>query len=110
MGEKDSVLLIHGWPDDGNIWRHQVSALLEAGYRVICPDLLGYGSSDAPTEVDRYQLTALVSDMITLLDQLGLEKIHCIAHDYGAVLGWELAAHTERLHTYQKLQALPNTS
>ena len=42
-GEKDSVLLIHGWPDDGNIWRHQVSALLEAGYRVICPDLLGYG-------------------------------------------------------------------
>lgn len=99
-GEKDSVLLIHGWPDDGSIWRHQISALLGAGYRVICPDLLGYGSSDAPTEVERYQLAALVSDMTTLLDQLGLEKIHCIAHDYGAVLGWELAAHTERLYSY----------
>jgi len=62
-GDKDSVLLIHGWPDDGSgIWRHPA---LEAGYRVICPDLLGMVRGDAPTEVERYQLSAPVSDMIT---------------------------------------------
>jgi len=71
---------------------------LEAGYRVICPDLLGYGSKVTPTEVERYQLSALVSDT-ALLDQLGLEK-YTVSRDYGAVLGWELAAHTERLHLY----------
>lgn len=96
---KESVLLLHGWPDDGNLWKHQIIALLEHDYRVICPDLLGYGLSGTPTDISRYQFTHLVNDMITLLDKLAVEKIHCIAHDYGAVIGWELAAHTERLQT-----------
>ncbi|WP_414577595.1 alpha/beta fold hydrolase [Anabaena sp. CCY 9402-a] len=97
---KESVLLIHGWPDDGNLWQHQITALLENGYRVICPDLLGYGLSAAPTDVNRYQLANLVNDMIRLLDKLEVGKIHCIAHDYGAVIGWELAAHTNKLKSY----------
>ncbi|WP_427162280.1 alpha/beta fold hydrolase [Aliinostoc sp. HNIBRCY26] len=97
---EETVLLIHGWPDDGNLWKHQIIALLEHGYRVICPDLLGYGLSETPTDISRYQLANLVNDMISLLEKLAVTKVHCIAHDYGAVIGWELAAHTEKLQTF----------
>jgi len=63
VGE-EGVLLIHGWPDDGTVWHQQVPALIEAGYRVICPDLLGYGLSEAPEAIERYQLSYLVNDLI----------------------------------------------
>lgn len=97
LGE-ECILLIHGWPDNSLMWQKQVPALVEAGYRVICPDLLGYGLSEAPQEIERYQLTSLVNDFVILLERLGLEKVHCIAHDYGAVLGWELASRSEYLN------------
>ncbi|VEP17380.1 putative epoxide hydrolase-related protein [Hyella patelloides LEGE 07179] len=97
---EETVLLLHGWPDDGTVWHQQIPALIEAGYRVICPDLPGYGLSEAPPEIERYQLTNLVKDLVTLLEKLNLNKVHCIAHDYGAVLGWQLATDTELLNTY----------
>lgn len=97
---KEIILLLHGWPDDSTVWRKQIPALIEAGYRVICPDLPGYGLSAAPSETARCQISNLVRDLVTLLEQLHLNQVHCIAHDYGAVLGWELAANTELLKTY----------
>ncbi len=97
VGE-ECVLLIHGWPDNSLMWEKQVPTLAEAGYRVICPDLLGYGLSEAPEEIERYTLANLLNDFVTLVEKLGLEKIHCIAHDYGAVLGWELASHSKNLN------------
>jgi len=100
---EESVLLLHGWPDNGNLWQYQITGLLKHGYRVICPDLLGYGLSGTPTDISRYQLPNLVNDMITLLAKLEVEKIHCIAHDYGAVIGWELAAHTQKLQSFSAM-------
>lgn len=100
---EESVLLLHGWPDSGNLWQHQITALLKNGYHVICPDLLGYGLSGTPTDINRYQLPNLVNDMITLLAKLEVEKIHCIAHDYGAVIGWELATHTHKLQSFSAM-------
>lgn len=95
------VMLLHGWPDDGTLWRYQFAALQHAGYRVICPDLLGHGKSKQPDALERYTFTAQVADIVGLLDALGLTTVHCIAHDYGAVLGWELAAaHPDRLKTF----------
>lgn len=47
QGDSDRVvMLLHGMPDTSDVWRHQVPALLAAGYRVIAPDLLGYGETD----------------------------------------------------------------
>ncbi|MCX7594132.1 MAG: alpha/beta hydrolase [Fischerella sp.] len=98
---KASVVLLHGWPDDSSLWHNQVSALLNAGYRVICPDLLGYGLSDKPQNLERYTIFALANDIISLLDSLNLDKVHLIAHDYGAVIGWEIATvHSTRLKTF----------
>jgi pimeloyl-ACP methyl ester carboxylesterase len=49
QGSGSPVVLLHGWPDTGDLWRHQVSALAAAGYRVITPDLRGFGGSGKPT-------------------------------------------------------------
>lgn len=97
---KETVLLLHGWPDDGTVWCKQIPTLIDAGYRVICPDLPGYGLSPAPSETSRCQINNLLADLIILLKQLDINQVHCIAHDYGAVLGWELAANTQLLKTY----------
>ncbi|HHP7229404.1 MAG TPA: alpha/beta fold hydrolase [Xenococcaceae cyanobacterium] len=97
---KETILLLHGWPDDSTVWRKQIPALRSAGYRVVCPDLPGYGLSEAPLETERCQIINLVEDLVTLLKQLNLKQVHCIAHDYGAVLGWELASQTEFFKTY----------
>jgi pimeloyl-ACP methyl ester carboxylesterase len=86
------VLLLHGWPDSGRMWRHQVAALVDAGFRVIVPDLRGFGGSDAPAEVDAYALAHLFGDVVAALDQLGVGRTHVVGHDWGAALAWGLAA------------------
>jgi pimeloyl-ACP methyl ester carboxylesterase len=86
------VLLLHGFPDSGNLWRHQVPALSVAGYQLIVPDLRGYGHSAKPTDVDSYGLLHLAADVTGILDQLGLERAHIVGHDWGAALAWVLAA------------------
>jgi len=62
-GEGTPVVLLHGFPDSGRLWRHQVPALTGAGYRVIVPDMRGYGRSARPVEVDAYNIAHLVSDV-----------------------------------------------
>ena len=68
------MILLHGFPDTGNLWRHQVAALSTAGYRVITPDLRGYGLSDKPTDVDAYNVLSLAGDVVAVLDDAGVER------------------------------------
>jgi pimeloyl-ACP methyl ester carboxylesterase len=86
------VLFMHGWPDSHTLWRHQVAALSEAGYRTIAPDLRGFGASDKPLEVEAYKLAHSVVDMIAVLDACDVEKANVVCHDWGAAAGWGLAA------------------
>jgi pimeloyl-ACP methyl ester carboxylesterase len=92
-GDDDAppVLLIHGWPDTHAIWRHQVPALVEAGYRTIAPDLRGFGGSDRPADVQAAHILHHLSDLANLLDHLGIERTHVVGHDWGAVVAWALA-------------------
>jgi len=91
-GEGRPVVLLHGFPDSGRLWRHQVPALVEAGFRAIVPDLRGYGASDKPTEVDAYALPYLAGDVVAILDSLGDERAHVVGHDWGAALAWGLGS------------------
>ena len=91
-GEGRPVVLLHGFPDSGRLWRHQVPALAEAGFRVIVPDLRGYGRSDKPREVDAYAMQALVGDVVAVLHDAGAPKAHVVGHDWGAALAWAFAA------------------
>lgn len=92
QGSGAPVLLLHGFPDSSRLWRHQIPALSDAGYRVIAPDLRGFGDSDKPREVGAYAVPTLVSDVVGMLDGLGVERAHVVGHDWGAVLAWGLAA------------------
>lgn len=84
------VLMLHGMPDTSAAWRHQVPALVKAGYRVIVPDMLGYGETDKPQDPKRYGIEAILGDMIGLLDALGLKQVDLVGHDWGGVTSWEL--------------------
>jgi pimeloyl-ACP methyl ester carboxylesterase len=91
-GTGTPVVLLHGWPDDGGLWRHQVPALVAAGYRVIVPDLRGFGASGKPADVAAYTAPYLVGDVTGLLDALGVPRAHLVGHDWGAAIGWMTAA------------------
>lgn len=90
-GEGPPVLLVHGFPDDGEVWRHQIPALAAAGFRVIVPDLRGCGDSFAPDRTEDYRLTRLVADLEALLDALGVDTVRLAGHDWGAVIAWRFA-------------------
>jgi pimeloyl-ACP methyl ester carboxylesterase len=91
-GSGPAVLLLHGFPDSSRLWRHQVPALVEAGKRVIAPDLRGFGESDKPAAVEDYSIGRSVADMLAVLDALGVERADVVGHDWGAGLAWALAA------------------
>lgn len=93
-GEGPVVLLLHGFPDSSALWRYQVPALVEAGYRVIAPDLRGFGESDKPAEVEAYSLPNVVGDVLGILDGLGVERASVVGHDWGAAVAWALGALT----------------
>ena len=86
------VVLLHGFPDTGRLWRHQVPALAEAGFQVIVPDLRGYGRSDKPEAVDAYSIPMLAGDVMAILAELRIGKAHVVGHDWGAGLAWVLAS------------------
>ena len=85
------VVLLHGFPDSAQLWRNQVPPLVEAGFRVITPDLRGFGRSDQPADVDAYSLVHPAGDVMAILDELGIERAHVVGHDFGAALAWVTA-------------------
>ena len=95
-GEGRPVLLLHGFPDSGRLWRNQVPVLAGAGFRVIVPDLRGYGRSDKPEAASSYSFPSLAGDVIAVLDDAGRAGI--VGHDWGAALGWVFASLTCRSH------------
>lgn len=101
VGEGEPVLLVHGFPDTHAVWREQIPALVAAGYRVIAPDTRGCGDSQLLPRVADYQIQHLVTDLVALLDVLGLVKVKLVAHDWGAVIAWQLVmAHPQRIERY----------
>ena len=91
QGAGPLVVLCHGFPESWYSWRHQLSALAEAGFHVVAPDMRGYGQTDRPEAIDQYTLLHLVGDMVGLLDALGAESAVIAGHDWGAPVAWHAA-------------------
>ena len=91
-GEGRPVVLLHGFPDSGRLWRNQVPALVDAGFKVIVPDQRGYGESDKPADVEAYNILFLAGDVGAVLADAGVERAHVIGHDWGAAVAWAIAA------------------
>jgi pimeloyl-ACP methyl ester carboxylesterase len=104
-GAGEPVLLLHGWPQHWFCWR-KVAPLLASERRVICPDLRGFGWSDAPAGA--YDKQTLADDMLALLDALELDRVDLIGHDWGAWVGFLLCLdHADRIGRYLALNIYP---
>ena len=98
IGHGKPIVLCHGWPEIAYSWRHQVPALVEAGYHVIVPNQRGYGRSARPDAVEDYDIVNLTGDLTGLLDHFGYEDAVFVGHDWGAIVVWNLAMmHRERV-------------
>src|SRR5947209_11324160 len=87
------------------MWRDLIGPLSER-YRVICPDLRGFGWSDAPPS--GYRKTQLADDLLALMDRLGIERARLVGHDWGAYVGFRIClAHPERISRFTALSIPP---
>ncbi len=86
------VLLLHGQPAWSYLYRHMIPPLVEAGFRVIAPDLVGFGRSDKPTQGDDYTYARHVAWMSDWLLQLNLHDITVFLQDWGSLIGLRLVA------------------
>jgi epoxide hydrolase 4 len=80
----DLVLLLHGWPQDGSCWGAVATRLVGAGYRVVCPDLKGFGRSDAPHF--GYDAATLADEISRLIRNLHARKAVLVGHDWGGAI------------------------
>jgi pimeloyl-ACP methyl ester carboxylesterase len=101
----DIVLCLHGWPQHWYEWRHLMPALADR-HRVLALDLRGFGWSDAPR--DGYVKEDMATDVLAVLDELGLERVKLVGHDWGAWLGFLLCLRApQRFERYLALNILP---
>ncbi len=84
-----TVILVHGWPDDHHLWQ-AVVPLLTDRYRVITYDTRGHGRSTVPADVESFRLTEFADDFFAVLDAVSPdEPVHVVGHDWGSVQLWE---------------------
>jgi len=81
------VVLLHGNPTWGFLYREFIPLLVQAGYRVIVPDMIGFGLSEKPTREHAHSLDGHAANLIALLRQLELERITLVCHDWGGPTG-----------------------
>ena len=87
-GDGKPVMFVHGWPESWYSWRNQIEPFKNAGYKVIVPDIRGYGKSSNPKEIEEYTLKKITGDLIGILDYLDEKDAHIIGHDWGAPISW----------------------
>ena len=97
-GAGEPVLFLHGFPQSSREWVPVMAALADRAH-VIAPDLRGAGQTDAPR--GGYDTLTVVRDVIALLDELGIDRVNLVAHDWGALVGFDLCLqHPERIRRY----------
>ncbi|TCO65781.1 alpha/beta fold hydrolase [Actinocrispum wychmicini] len=90
------VLLLHGFPQSGRQWDHQLDRLAAAGYRAVAPDQRGYSPDVRPTAVEDYWLDYAVDDAVAMADAMGWHRFDLVGHDLGAAVAWIAAARYAR--------------
>ncbi|PRZ08767.1 pimeloyl-ACP methyl ester carboxylesterase [Isoptericola sp. CG 20/1183] len=105
-GDGEAVLLLHGFPQHWWQWRTVAPIIAAQGYRVLCPDLRGAGWTTA--DDPRMSRETRLHDLLALLDELDVERVHLVSHDMGAITAMQLTYdHPERVRTAVQLSVWP---
>ncbi len=94
-GEGELILCLHGQPSWSYLYRKMIPLLVEAGYRVIAPDLIGFGKSDKPTDRDSYTYGNHVHWLTAFVEALDLSEITVVCQDWGSLIGLRVVAENE---------------
>ncbi|KAF0488713.1 epoxide hydrolase [Gigaspora margarita] len=99
----EAIVLCHGFPDLWYGWRYQIPFLVSKGYRVIVPDIRGYGQTEAPrcppNSLHQYGYKNICKDLKEIMDQLKIQKAIFLGHDWGGAVAWRMCIHyPERVH------------
>jgi haloalkane dehalogenase len=86
-GSGPTVLCFHGEPDWSYLYRHMLDALVASGHRVVCPDLVGFGKSDKPTDQDWYTYERHIELVARHLEQIDLQEVTVVVQDWGGPIG-----------------------
>lgn len=101
---EQSVLLLHGFPENSARWQPLMEAAAAQGYRVAAFDQRGYSPGARPSGVASYHRDALVADVFAVADALGFERFHLVGHDWGAMVGWfSVLQRPDRIKTWAAL-------
>ena len=92
----DVILLLHGEPSWSYLYRHMIPPLRDAGFRVIAPDLIGFGKSDKPSKKSDYSFAGHVDWMKSFVEALDLNNITLFCQDWGSLIGLRVAAENEQ--------------
>ena len=87
----DTVVLLHGFPQDGSSFDRVAPGLHAAGLRTLAPDQRGYSPGARPAGRSAYRTAECVEDVIALLDAAGVDRAHVVGHDWGGAVAWGLA-------------------
>jgi len=88
---RPTILAIHGWPDNHHVWdgvAEELDARYAGRYNVVAYDVRGAGESSVPAKRSGYAFGQLVSDIGAVIDSLGAERVHLLAHDWGSIQAW----------------------
>ena len=92
------VLFLHGFPEFADAWIPILQPIADAGYRAVAVNQRGYSPGARPHDVAAYATDLLVSDTLGFADALGASRFHLVAHDWGGLLAWQVAAdHPDRI-------------
>lgn len=104
-GQGPPVLMLHGEPTWGFLYRLVMKPLLEAGFRCVLPDLPGFGRSDKPVDDDWYSMDRHTDAVVSLIDELDLSDTTLVCQDWGGPIGLR-AATIERPERFSRLVAM----
>lgn len=88
---RPTIVAIHGWPDNHHVWDPVAEEFVgnyPGRYNVVAYDVRGAGGSSSPAKRSGYAFAHLISDLAAVIDNLGVERVHLLAHDWGSIQAW----------------------
>ena len=102
--DKETIFLLHGFPETSRMWNGLIKVLENEGYRIIAPNQRGYSKGARPSKVSDYTIDKLSEDVIDIANEFNIDRFHLVGHDWGSAVGWYIVSkYSGRIITWSAL-------